>query len=246
MLLMEKKWWTSGAGDPRTKLCILMGVSNTGGESHGRHSMILVPMNTPGVKLIRPLSVFGYDHAPHGHWEVHFDDVRVPYENILLSEGRGFEISQGRLGPGRIHHCMRSIGLAERCFEMMVKRVLSRKTFGNHIGSHGMMQENIALSRIEIDQARLLILKTSYCIDTFGNLKTRELIAMIKISVPNMLCRVIDRAIQSFGGAGVSGDYILAEAYAAARTLRIADGPDEVHIRSVALMEYKKHMKPKL
>jgi len=223
-----------------------MGVSNNGGDTYGRHSMILVPMDTPGVKLIRPLTVFGYDHAPHGHWEVHFEDVRVPWENILLSEGRGFEIAQGRLGPGRIHHCMRSIGLAERCFELMVNRVLSRKTFGHHIGSHGMMQEQIALSRIEIEQSRLLVLKAAYFIDTFGNQKSRELIAMIKISAPNMLCRVIDRAIQSFGGAGVCGDYILAEAYGAARTLRIADGPDEVHMRSVALMEYKKFMKPKL
>jgi len=235
-----KKWFTSGAGDPRCKVSIVMGVTNSSSGSHNKHSMIIVPMDTPGVKKIRPLTIFGYDHAPHGHWEVHFENVKVPVENILLGEGRGFEIAQGRLGPGRIHHCMRSIGLAERCYELMVKRALTRKTFGKELARHGAVQDFIAKSRLEIEQARLLTLRAAYSMDVLGNKKARDYISMIKIVAPNVLCNVIDRAIQVHGGAGLSQDFILADAYAAARTLRIADGPDEVHMRSLALLECRK------
>eukprot|EP01129_Flabellula_baltica_P002969 TRINITY_DN12838_c0_g1_i1.p1 TRINITY_DN12838_c0_g1~~TRINITY_DN12838_c0_g1_i1.p1 ORF type:complete len:420 (-),score=73.97 TRINITY_DN12838_c0_g1_i1:17-1255(-) len=241
-----KKWWTSGAGDPRTKLCIVMGVTESNGDLHGKHSMVLVDMDTPGVKKIRPLTVFGYDDAPHGHFEVHFDNVRVPKENILLGPGRGFEIAQGRLGPGRIHHCMRAIGMAERCLETMLDRVFQRTAFGKKLANHGSIRQDIARSRIEIDQARLLTLKAAYSMDTVGNKVARDQIAMIKIVAPTMLCSVADRAIQAHGGAGVCQDFILAYAYVAARCLRLADGPDEVHMRTVALLEYKKHLTPKL
>jgi len=246
MLLMEKKWWTSGAGDPRCKVCILMGVSDSNADPHKKHSMILVPMDSPGVEKIRPLTVFGYDDAPHGHLEVHFKNVRVPKGNLLLGEGRGFEIAQGRLGPGRIHHCMRAIGMAERCLELMVNRVFQRTAFGQKLANQGTIRQDVAYSRIEIDQARLLTLKAAYSMDTVGNIVARDQIAMIKIVAPTMLCRVADRAIQAHGGAGVSQDFILAYAYVAARTLRLADGPDEVHLRQVALLEYKKQMSPKL
>jgi acyl-CoA dehydrogenase len=204
-----KKWFTSGAGDPHCKVCIVMGVTNGSTDNHNKHSMVIVPMDTPGVKKIRPLTVFGYDHAPHGHWEVHFENVKVPVENVLLGEGRGFEIAQSRLRPGRIHHCMRSIGLAERCQELMIKRALSRKTFGKEIARHGAVQDFIARSRLEIEQARLLTLRAAYCMDRVGNKKARDLIAMIKIVAPNVLCNVIDRAIQVHGAAGVSQDTIL-------------------------------------
>lgn len=236
-----RKWWTSGASDPRCKLLIFMGKTNPDAATHLQQSMVLVPMETPGLKVLRSLSVFGYDDAPHGHAEISFTNVRVPASNVLLGEGRGFEIAQGRLGPGRIHHCMRAIGMAERALEAMCARVRTRSTFGQKLAEHGVVREWIADSRIEIDQARLLTLNAAEMMDTAGNKAAQAEIAMIKVVAPKMLTAVIDRAIQAHGGAGVSQDFFLARAYAHARALRIFDGPDEVHRRAIARIELKKH-----
>ena len=236
------KWWSSGARDPRCKLFIVMG--KTDAENSNRHlqqSMILVPRDAPGVKIVRDLTVFGYDDAPHGHAEVLLENVRVPVDSVLLGEGRGFEIAQGRLGPGRIHHCMRLIGLAERALEDMCKRTLSRVTFGKRIAEQTVTLERIAESRILIDQARLLVLNAAYMMDTVGNKHARKEIAMIKVAAPNMACQVIDWAIQAHGGGGLSSDFNLAYAYAQARTLRFADGPDEVHRNAIGKMELAKY-----
>jgi acyl-CoA dehydrogenase len=232
-----RKWWSSGAGDTRCRIFIVMGKTDPQTDRHRQQSMILVPRDTPGVRLVRPLTVFGYDHAPHGHWEVDFDNVKVPADNILLGEGRGFEIAQGRLGPGRIHHCMRTIGLAERALESLCRRAAGRIAFGKAILDQAVVRDAIASSRIEIDQARLLTLKAAYMMDTVGNKAARAEIAMIKVVAPNMALAVIDRAIQVHGAAGVSGDFDLAAAWAHARTLRLADGPDEVHRAALAKLE---------
>jgi acyl-CoA dehydrogenase len=234
-----RKWWSSGAGDPRCKVAIVMGKSDFTASKYEQQSMILVPFNTPGVKIERMLPVFGYDHAPHGHAEIHYDNVRVPASNMLLGEGKGFAIAQGRLGPGRIHHCMRLIGAAERALEELCKRIQSRSTFNKLLSQQGVIQEWVAESRIEIEQARLLTLKAAYMMDTVGNKKARKEIAMIKVMAPAMALKVIDRAIQAFGAAGVSEDTPLAALWANARTLRLADGPDEVHKAQLARLELK-------
>ena len=238
-----RKWWTSGAPDPRCKILIFMGKTDPDNPSrHNQQSMVLVPMDTPGVTRVRALSVFGYDHAPHGHGEVDFKDVRVPVSNILLGEGRGFEIAQGRLGPGRIHHCMRLIGLAERALELMCKRALSRVAFHKPIADQGVTRERIADARIMIDQARFLTLNAAWKMDTAGNKVAKQEIAMIKVAAPNMALQVIDWAMQVHGGAGVSDDFPLAAAYAQARTLRFADGPDEVHRNAIAKQELGRYL----
>jgi acyl-CoA dehydrogenase len=237
-VLDGQKWWCSGAKDERCKLIVFMGKSAPDEpDRHRQQSMILVPMDVPGITVKRHLPVFGYDDAPHGHAEILFENVRVPVGNILLGEGRGFEIAQGRLGPGRIHHCMRLIGLAERALQLMCRRVSSRTSFGRPIAQHGVTQERIAEGRILIEQARLLTLKAAWMMDTVGNKVARLEIAMIKVAAPEMACRVIDWAIQAHGGAGVSDDFPLAYAYAQARTLRLADGPDEVHRNQIARLE---------
>ena len=240
-VLNGRKWWISGVGDAACQVMIFLGLSDPDAPKHRRHSMILVPRDAPGVKILRPLTVFGYDDAPHGHMEILFENVRVPAENMLLGEGRGFEIAQGRLGPGRIHHCMRLIGLAERCLELMCRRVKTRVAFGRPIAEQSVTLERIAESRILIDQARLLTLKAAWMMDTVGNKVAKAEIAMIKVVAPNMACRVIDWAIQAHGAAGVSDDFVLAAYYAHARKLRFADGPDEVHRNQIGRLELAKY-----
>ena len=236
------KWWSSGAGDPRCAVYIVMGKTDPEAPRHSQQSMIVVPDNTPGIKILRPLTVFGYDDAPHGHMEVELKNVRVPVGNLMLGEGRGFEIAQGRLGPGRIHHCMRTIGSAERALELMCKRLNSRVAFGKTVSSQGVWHERIADARIMIEQARLLTLKAAYMMDTVGNKIAKSEIAMIKVIAPNMATQIIDWAIQAHGGGGVSDDFPLAYAYAHQRTLRLADGPDEVHRNSIAKLELARHI----
>lgn len=241
-VLNGRKWWSSGAGDPRCAVYIVMGKTDPDAPRHSQQSMIVVPASTPGIRVLRALSVFGYDDAPHGHMEVLLENVRVPAGNLLLGEGRGFEIAQGRLGPGRIHHCMRSIGAAERALELMCKRLNSRVAFGREVARQSVWQERVAEARCMIEQARLLTLKAAYMMDTVGNKVAKAEIAMIKIVAPNMACQIIDWAIQAHGGGGVSQDFPLAYAYAHQRTLRLADGPDEVHRNSLAKLEYARHM----
>ncbi|MGA1732979.1 MAG: acyl-CoA dehydrogenase family protein, partial [Burkholderiaceae bacterium] len=240
-VLNGRKWWSSGAGDPRCKVLIVMGKTDPDAAKHQQQSMVVVPADTPGVEVLRPLTVFGYDDAPHGHMEVRMTNVRVPADNMLLGEGRGFEIAQGRLGPGRIHHCMRSIGAAERALELMCARLNARVAFGKPISEHSVWHERIAQARCMIEQARLLTLKAAYMMDTVGNKQARAEIAMIKVVAPNMACDILDWAIQAHGGGGVSGDFPLAYSYANQRTLRLADGPDEVHNAAIAKLELAKH-----
>lgn len=243
-VLNGRKWWTSGAPDERCAVYIFMGKTDPDAPRHAQQSMIVVPADTPGITVLRHLPVFGYDDAPHGHGELTFENVRVPAQNMLLGEGRGFEIAQGRLGPGRIHHCMRSIGAAERALELMCRRLQSRIAFGKPVAAQGVWHERIAESRILIDQARLLTLKAAWMMDTVGNKGAKAEIAMIKVVAPNVACQVIDWAIQAHGGGGVSDDFPLAYMYALQRTLRLADGPDEVHRSAVAKLELAKHMVP--
>jgi len=237
-----RKWWSSGAGDPRCKVAILMGKTDRGEAKHRQQSMILVPMDAPGITVERALTVFGYDDAPHGHMEIELKDVRVPAANLLLGEGRGFEIAQGRLGPGRIHHCMRTIGAAEEALGAMARRLQSRTAFGKRLSEHSVWEQRVAEARIEIDCSRLLCLKAADMMDKAGNKAAKAEIAMIKVKAPRMALEIIDNAIQAHGGAGVSQDTPLAASWAGIRTLRLADGPDEVHNRSIALMEYSKHL----
>jgi acyl-CoA dehydrogenase len=236
-----RKWWTSGAGDPRCEILIFMGKTNPQASRHSQQSMILVPMQTPGVKVLRTLTVFGYDHAPHGHAEIDFVNVRVPAENLLLGEGRGFEIAQGRLGPGRIHHCMRTIGVAERALELMCKRSQTRVAFGKRLSEQGVTLERIAESRIKIDQVRWLVLNAAYMMDTVGNRASKAEIAMIKVAAPAMALQVLDWAIQMHGAGGVSDDFPLASLWAGVRTLRLADGPDEVHREQIGKLELSRY-----
>ena len=238
-VLNGRKWWSSGAGDPRCKVFIFMGKTDPEAPRHRQQSMIVVPRDTPGVTIERTLSVYGYDHAPHGHAQINFENVRVPAKNLLLGEGRGFEIAQGRLGPGRIHHCMRSIGAAERALSLMCERVLAREAFGRRLSEMGSIRQDIARSRIEIEQTRLMVLNAAHMMDTVGNKAARKEISMIKVIAPSMALRVIDRAVQAHGAMGVSGDTVLAAMWAHERTLRLADGPDEVHLEAVARREIK-------
>ena len=240
-IINGRKWWTSGANDPRCKVFITMGKTDPEAAKHSQQSMIIIPADAKGIRIARPLNVMGYDDAPHGHMEMYFENVRVPVGNILLGEGRGFEIAQGRLGPGRIHHCMRSIGAAEYALELMCKRLNDRVAFGRRISEQGVWRERVAESRCMIEQARLLTLKAAYMMDTVGNKVAQAEIAMIKIVAPNMACQIIDWAMQAHGGAGISGDFPLAYMYAHQRTLRFADGPDEVHRNALAKLELAKH-----
>jgi len=237
-----RKWWSSGAGDPRCKLFIVMGKTDPGAAKYAQQSMILVPREAPGVRILRSLNLFGYDDAPHGHMDIELENVRVSASNVLLGEGRGFEIAQGRLGPGRIHHCMRLVGVAERALELMCKRSLARVTFGKPVAERTVTQERIAEARIMIESARLLVLKAAHMMDTVGNKAARAEIAMIKVLAPNVACKVLDWAIQAHGGGGMSEDFPLAYMYAHSRTLRFADGPDEVHRNAIAKLELGKHM----
>ena len=240
-IINGRKWWSSGAGDPRCKVAVVMGKTDPDAETYRQQAMILVDLDTPGVKIERMLSVYGYDHAPHGHAEVTLSNVRVPAENLLLGEGRGFEIAQGRLGPGRIHHCMRTIGAAEEALEAMAKRLQSRVAFGKRIGDHSVWEERVARARIDIEMTRLLCLKAADMMDRAGNKAARNEIAMIKVQAPQMALKIIDDAVQAHGGGGVSDDFLLAADWASIRTLRLADGPDEVHARAIARAEFRKH-----
>jgi len=236
-----RKWWSSGAGDPRCKIAIVMGKTDFEAKRHAQQSMVLMPLDAPGVNILRHLPVFGYDDAPHGHMEIELKDVRIPASNMLLGEGRGFEIAQGRLGPGRIHHCMRTIGVAEEALAKMVRRLQSRVAFGKRISEHSIWEQRIAEARIDIEMTRLLCLKAADMMDKVGNKYAKAEIAMIKVAAPRIALKVIDDAIQAHGGAGVSEDFGLAKAYAHMRTLRLADGPDEVHNRTIARLEMGKH-----
>jgi alkylation response protein AidB-like acyl-CoA dehydrogenase len=240
-VLNGRKWWSSGAGDPRCKVAIVMGKTDTGARKHQQQSMVLVPLDAPGVTVERALTVYGYDDAPHGHMEIELKDVRVPASAILLGEGRGFEIAQGRLGPGRIHHCMRTIGAAEEALAAMVNRLQSRVAFGKRLSEHSIWEQRVAAARIDIEMSRLLCLKAADMMDKAGNKAAKLEIAMVKVQAPNMALRIIDDAVQAHGGAGVSQDFGLAYSWAGIRTLRLADGPDEVHNRAIALMEFAKH-----
>ena len=236
-----RKWWSSGVGDPRCKVAIVMGKTDPDAERHKQQSQILVPMDAPGLKIVRMLPVFGYDDSPHGHAEVVLENVRVPASNLILGEGRGFEIAQGRLGPGRIHHCMRTIGAAEVALEKMAKRLLTRQAFGKNVADHSIWEQRLGEARVEIEMCRLLTLKAAYMMDTVGNKVAKNEIAMIKVAAPRMALKIIDDAIQAHGGGGVTSDFGLAETYAKIRTLRLADGPDEVHLRSIARNEFRKY-----